>query len=241
MDIPSKIFARFFIALLVVAVLPSVSKGSSARLNYLTLPTIRNQVRNPSASASSEKDVATGTEVTSVTNSTTVATIGEDTKIVKNETGSVSRSEDTKKRSEQDIQVTEVAREGKTISSTTKTTKSFVSEKSSVDFVELPEAVNRTGDVIAKQISDAISGALFEATEGGDITIQARKAADIITSAYADMIVAAGSTAESVDKDKICAQVLETVAPEAVTASIRSVLEQSVGDIPVSFAMYCFC
>lgn len=48
-----------------------------------------------------------------------------------------------------------------------------------------------------EKIESALSGALFNASAGGNITIEAKKTADIITSAYADLLVAAGASAEA--------------------------------------------
>jgi len=50
---------------------------------------------------------------------------------------------------------------------------------------------------VEKKIQEALSHAIFETAHGGNVSVQATQTAQVVTSAYADLIVAASSEAES--------------------------------------------
>ena len=48
-----------------------------------------------------------------------------------------------------------------------------------------------------KKIEDALSGAMFESADGADVKVQAKRTTSIISSAYADLIIATEASAKS--------------------------------------------
>lgn len=97
----------------------------------------------PVAVGQSEQEVATGTEVETFTNTTSIAHLSEDTQAVKNDTGSVAQSEETTAEEQQETKSTDTGRTRIRTGSTVTTTSSVVSKHSSTRIVRLPEAVNR--------------------------------------------------------------------------------------------------
>jgi len=178
----------------------------------------------------SQTESVVGSEVETKHNQTSVAHLSEKTKAVREETGSTSISEEetAEEQSESKTVGPEVQTRVRT-GSTVQTTASVTSRRSTTKIVRLPAAVNKTEEELEKRIQDALSGAIFEAAEGGDVRIEAQKTTDIITSAYADLLVAAGATAESDDAEEVCEEVLTKVAPKAITASVRTALEAQYG------------
>lgn len=178
----------------------------------------------------SQTESVVGSEVETQHNQTSVAHLSEKTQAVREETGSTSIKEEetAEEQSESKTVAPEVQTRVRT-GSTVQTTASVTSRRSTTKIVRLPAAVNKTEEQLEQKIQKALSGAIFEAAEGGDVRIEAKKTTDIITSAYADLLVAAGATAESADAEEVCEEVLTKVAPKAITASVRTALEAQYG------------
>lgn len=184
----------------------------------------------PQTTGTSQTESVVGSEVETKHNQTSVAHLSEKTQAVREETGSTSIKEEetAEEQSESKTVAPEVETRVRT-GSTVQTTASVTSRRSTTKIVRLPAAVNKTEEQLEKKIQKALSGAIFEAAEGGDVRIEAKKTTDIITSAYADLLVAAGATAESDDAEEVCEEVLTKVAPKAITASVRTALEAQYG------------
>eukprot|EP00210_Caulerpa_lentillifera_P003464 g3306.t1 len=181
----------------------------------------------PIAKGTTLTTLSTGSETTSYTNSTIKADLG-DVKFESNRTGHATSKESVHETIESEKKkyankTTTVATTGQRV----QTVAFSTSSKSSTTITPQTTGFNKTESEVEKMIQKALSQAIFETAQGGNITIQATQTAQVVTSAYADLIVAAIAEAESEGTGKTCAKVLAEIGPQAVSSSIGMALTAS--------------